>query len=123
LLPDGAIVVNTARGAPVDDEALQEALKSGKLAAAGLDVFEGAPKIHSGYRELDNAFILPHLGSAALEARDAMGFKCRDNLDAVFAGQEPPGRVVRCCRPAISAAPREASKLLFYLIFLGACLA
>ncbi len=94
LLPDGAIVVNTARGALVDDEALQEALKSGKLAAAGLDVFEGEPRIHGGYRSLDNVFILPHLGSATLETRNAMGFKCCDNLDAVFAGQEPPDRVV-----------------------------
>ncbi len=94
LLPDGAIVVNTARGALVDDEALQEALKSGKLAAAGLDVFEGEPNIHAGYRSLDNVFILPHLGSATLETRNAMGFKCCDNLDAIFAGKDPPDRVV-----------------------------
>jgi lactate dehydrogenase-like 2-hydroxyacid dehydrogenase len=94
LLPDGAIVVNTARGALVDDEALQEALRSGKLAAAGLDVFEGEPRIHAGYRSLDNVFILPHLGSATLETRNAMGFKCCDNLDAIFAGREPPDRVV-----------------------------
>ncbi len=94
LLPDGAIVVNTARGTLVDDEALQGALKSGKLAAAGLDVFEGEPRIHAGYRSLDNVFILPHLGSATLETRNAMGFKCCDNLDAVFAGREPPDRVV-----------------------------
>ncbi len=94
LLPDGAIVVNTARGALVDDAALQAALKSGKLAAAGLDVFEGEPRIDPGYRGLDNAYILPHLGSATLETRNAMGFKCCDNLDAFFAGREPPDRVV-----------------------------
>ena len=94
LLPDGAIVVNTARGALVDDEALQAALKSGKLAAAGLDVFEGEPHIHPGYRALDNVFILPHMGSATLETRNAMGFKCCDNLDAIFAGREPPDRAV-----------------------------
>lgn len=94
MLPDRAVVVNTARGALIDDEALQAALKSGKLAAAGLDVFEGEPKIHPGYRGLDNVFLLPHLGSATLETRNAMGFKCCDNLDAIFAGREPPDRVV-----------------------------
>lgn len=93
LLPDGAIVVNTARGAIVDDEALIAALESGKLAAAGLDVFEGEPNVHGGYRALPNVFILPHLGSATHETRDAMGFKCCDNLDAVFAGRAPPDRV------------------------------
>jgi len=93
-MPDGAIVVNTARGALVDDAALQAALKSGKLAAAGLDVFEGEPRIDPGYRDLDNVFILPHLGSATLETRNAMGFKCCDNLDAFFTGETPPDRVV-----------------------------
>ena len=93
-LPERAVVVNTARGSLVDDQALQAALKSRKLAAAGLDVFEGEPRIDPGYRGLDNVFILPHLGSATLETRNAMGFKCCDNLDAVFAGREPPDRVV-----------------------------
>jgi glyoxylate reductase len=92
-LPDGAVVVNTARGVIVDDEALIAALKSGKVAAAGLDVFEGEPKIHPGYRDLDNAYLLPHMGSATIETRDAMGFKCCDNLDTFFAGREPPDRV------------------------------
>ena len=93
LLPDGAIVVNTARGGVVDDEALIAALKSGKLAAAGLDVFNNEPDIHPGYRELENVFLLPHLGSATVETRDAMGFRALDNLDAFFAGSEPPDRV------------------------------
>ena len=93
-LPERAVVVNTARGSLVDDEALQAALRSNRLAAAGLDVFEGEPRVHPGYRELENVFILPHLGSATLETRNAMGFKCCDNLDAIFAGQEPPDRVV-----------------------------
>lgn len=94
LLPDGAIVVNTARGTLVDDEALIAALKSGKIAAAGLDVFEGEPNINSGYRTLENAFLLPHLGSATVETRNAMGFKCLDNLDAFFAGRPLPDRLV-----------------------------
>ncbi len=92
-LPDGAVVVNTARGNVVDDEALIAALKSGKLFAAGIDVFDGEPNIHAGYRELTNAFLLPHLGSATMATRDAMGFRAIDNLDAFFAGQEPPDRV------------------------------
>lgn len=90
LLPDGAVVANTARGNMVDDEALIAALKSGKLAGAGLDVFDGEPQIHPGYRSLDNVFLLPHLGSATHETRDAMGFCCLDNLDAFFAGRPCP---------------------------------
>ena len=94
LLPDGAIVVNTARGPLVDDEALIAALKSGKLRAAGLDVFTGEPKIHPGYAPLPNTFLLPHLGSATRETRNGMGFKALDNLDAFFAGKPLPARVV-----------------------------
>jgi len=92
-LPDGAIVVNAARGSIVDDEALTAALKSGKLAAAGLDVYRGEPDIHPAYRELTNTFLLPHIGSATRETRDAMGLRALDNLDAVFAGREPGDRV------------------------------
>jgi len=93
-LPDKAIVVNTSRGPLVDDNALIAALKSGKLFAAGLDVFENEPNIHPGYRELPNVFLLPHLGSATVDTRNAMGFKALDNLDAFFAGRELPDRVV-----------------------------
>ncbi len=90
LLPDGAVVTNTARGNMVDDDALIAALQSGKVAAAGLDVFDGEPKIHPDYRLLDNVFLLPHLGSATHETRDAMGFCCLDNLDAFFSGEPCP---------------------------------
>ena len=93
LLPDGAIVVNASRGVVVDDGALISALKSGKLFAAGLDVFNNEPDIDSRYRELDNVFLMPHIGSATKETRDGMGFRALDNLDAVFAGQEPGDRV------------------------------
>jgi lactate dehydrogenase-like 2-hydroxyacid dehydrogenase len=93
-LPDGAVVVNTSRGAVVNDDDLIAALKSGKVAAAGLDVFNGEPlDIHPGYRELDNVFLLPHIGSATHETRDAMGYRALDNLDAFFAGKEPNDRV------------------------------
>lgn len=94
LMPDGAIVVNTARGPIVDDEALIAALRSGKLAAAGLDVFDGEPKVNPGYLDLENATLFPHIGSATKETRDAMGFVALDNLDAVFGGRTPPNRVV-----------------------------
>ena len=94
LLPDGAIVINTARGGVIDDGALIDALKNGKLWAAGLDVFNGEPEdIHPGYRDLDNVFLLPHIGSATTDTRDAMGFRAIDNLDAIFAGREPGDRV------------------------------
>ncbi len=92
-LPDGAIVVNSARGAVVDEDALIDALKSGKLAAAGLDVYKNEPAIRPDFAELDNIFLLPHVGSATRETRDAMGFRALDNLDAIFAGKEPKDRV------------------------------
>lgn len=93
LLPDGAVLVNAARGSVVDEPALIAALKSGKLAAAGLDVYKNEPNIDPAFRELENAFLLPHVGSATRETRDAMGFRALDNLDAVFAGREPRDRV------------------------------
>jgi len=93
LLPDGAIVINTARGALVADDALIAALRSGKLQSAGLDVYNSEPAIDPRYRELDNTFLLPHVGSATRETRDAMGYRALDNLDAIFAGREPGDRV------------------------------
>lgn len=92
-LPQGAIVVNTARGALVDDDALLAALASGQVSAAGLDVFNDEPGGDPRYRECDNVFLLPHIGSATRETRDAMGFRALDNLDAWFAGRPPGDRV------------------------------
>lgn len=94
LLPDGAIVVNTGRGAVVNDDALIAAVESGKLAAVGLDVYNNEPEIDARYRTLKNSFLLPHIGSATKETREAMGFRALDNMDAVFAGREPGDRVV-----------------------------
>lgn len=88
-LPEGAIVVNTARGDIVDDSALIEALASGRLAAAGLDVFKGEPAIDPRYRSLENVFLLPHIGSATPGTRSAMGHKCIDNLQQFFRGERP----------------------------------
>lgn len=93
LMPNGAVVVNTARGSVIDDDALIAALKSGKLAAAGLDVFEGEPNLDERYLELSNVFLLPHIGSATVETRNGMGFRALDNLDAWYAGKEPGDRV------------------------------
>jgi lactate dehydrogenase-like 2-hydroxyacid dehydrogenase len=93
LLPAGAIVVNASRGAVIDDDALIAALKSGQVAAAGLDVYNNEPDIHPEYRELPNTFLMPHIGSATKETRDAMGFRALDNLDAFFAGRAPRDRV------------------------------
>ena len=90
LLPDGAVVVNTARGDLIDDDALIGALRAGKVAAAGLDVFAGEPNLDTRYGDLDNTFLLPHIGSASHETRDAMGYCCLDNLDAFFAGGPCP---------------------------------
>jgi lactate dehydrogenase-like 2-hydroxyacid dehydrogenase len=90
LLPRGAVVVNTARGGLVVDEDLITALRSGQVAAAGLDVFAGEPKIHPGYLELKNTFLLPHIGSATVETRVAMGTLALDNIDSVLAGRPAP---------------------------------
>lgn len=93
LLPEGAIVVNTARGALIDEPALIAALKSGKVFAAGLDVYRDEPGGNPEIAALDNVFLLPHIGSATFETRVAMGNRALDNLDAVFSGAEPGDRV------------------------------
>ncbi len=93
LMRDGAIVVNSARGSVIVDDALIAALKSGKLASAGLDVFDGEPKLDTRYLALENTYLMPHIGSATLETRNAMGFRALDNLDAFFAGKEPGDRI------------------------------
>jgi lactate dehydrogenase-like 2-hydroxyacid dehydrogenase len=93
LLPPHAVVVNTARGAVIKDADLIAALQSGRIAAAGLDVYDGEPRLHPGYRTLPNTFLLPHLGSATRETREAMGFRALDNLDAYFRGGVPRDRI------------------------------
>ena len=95
LLPAGAVLVNTARGTLVDDDALIAALESGHLAAAGLDVFNNEPAFDRRYLQRPNAFLLPHIGSSTIETRNGMGFRCLDNLDAHFAGRPAPDAVNR----------------------------
>ena len=94
LLPDGAVIVNSARGDIVNDDDLIDALKSGKLAAAGLDVFRNEPNIDSRFLKLDNVFLLPHLGSATPNTRTAMGMRAVDNLEAFFQTGKPRDRLV-----------------------------
>jgi lactate dehydrogenase-like 2-hydroxyacid dehydrogenase len=90
----GAIVVNTGRGGTVEDAALVEALAAGHLAAAGLDVYDGEPAIFPGYLGLQNVALLPHLGSATVETRDAMGHRALDNLETLLLhGHAPPHQV------------------------------
>ena len=93
-LPKGAVVVNTARGALVDEAALVAGIESGHIAAAGLDCFKVEPGGNPAFAAHENIFMLPHIGSATRATRDAMGFRALDNLDAFFAGHEPGDRLV-----------------------------
>lgn len=88
-LPDGAVVVNTARGALINEAALLAAIESGKVSAAGLDCFVTEPGGNPAFAKHENIFMLPHIGSATVQTRDAMGFRALDNLDAFFAGNTP----------------------------------
>lgn len=89
----GSFLVNTARGDIVVDDAVIAALSSGQLAGAGLDVFKGEPDLDPRYLGLENVVLLPHLGSATVETRTAMGFRAIENLAAFFDGRTVPDRV------------------------------
>jgi lactate dehydrogenase-like 2-hydroxyacid dehydrogenase len=92
-LPQGAIVVNIARGNLVDDDALIAALRSGHLAAAGLDVFDNEPRIHEGYKTLPNVFLQPHQGSSTLGTRMRMGQLLLDSVEGLMAGRPVSNRL------------------------------
>jgi lactate dehydrogenase-like 2-hydroxyacid dehydrogenase len=89
-LPKGAILVNASRGSLVDEAALLAAIESGHLAGAGLDCFVTEPGGNPAFAAHETIVMMPHVGSATVRTRDAMGFKALDNLDAFFAGRTPP---------------------------------
>lgn len=89
-----AYLINTARGEVVDEQALAQALWFETIAGAGLDVYDGEPSVHPDLRACDNAVLLPHLGSATYETREAMGFRVIENLQEFFAGRMPRDRVI-----------------------------
>lgn len=84
-----AVFVNTSRGPIVDEAALADALASGEIAAAGLDVYEREPEVHPGLLKVENVVLAPHLGSATVETRTAMGMLAAENLVAVLEGRRP----------------------------------
>jgi lactate dehydrogenase-like 2-hydroxyacid dehydrogenase len=90
LLPKGAVLVNAARGSLVDEDALFEALKDGHLFAAGLDVYRSEPDYDLRFNELPNVFLTPHVGSATVETRHAMGMCALNNVAAALSGARPP---------------------------------
>jgi len=93
MMRRSAYLINTARGAVVDEAALAEALEQGRLAGAGLDVYQHEPHVHSRLLALPNAVLLPHIGSATTETRVKMGLMVADNITAVLEGREAPHRV------------------------------
>ncbi|MGB8813505.1 MAG: D-glycerate dehydrogenase [Paracoccaceae bacterium] len=93
LMQPHAILINIARGDVVSETALIDALHRGVLAGAGLDVYEFEPKVPAALIGLENVTLLPHLGTAALEVRQAMGLMAVDNLIAFFDGRDPPNKV------------------------------
>ena len=90
----GAILVNTSRGPVVDEQALITALQKGRIGGAALDVYEHEPAIPPALRAFENVVILPHLGSATIETRDAMGMQMADNVECFLAGEPVPNRLV-----------------------------
>lgn len=94
-LPKGALFVNSARGSLVDEDAMIEALRSGQLFAAGLDVFQSEPNYNTRINELPNTFLLPHIGTATVESRTLMANNGLDNVEAVLSGKPAPYPVPR----------------------------
>jgi glyoxylate reductase len=89
-MKDTAVIVNTSRGPVIDEGALAGALRDGEIFGAGLDVFENEPEVHPDLLDLENAVVIPHLGSATVETRDAMGTLAAENLIAALEGRRPP---------------------------------
>lgn len=94
LMKPDAFLINTARGEVIDERALVQSLAFDMIGGAALDVFDGEPRISQDLLQCDNLVMLPHLGSATREAREAMGFRVLDNLSDFFEGREPRDRVI-----------------------------
>ena len=93
FFPDDVVIANAARGDIINDQDMIEAMKSGKVFALGLDVYNGEPKINENYLKLDNLFLLPHLGSATERTRIDMGDRAISNLEDYFLGKKPKDKV------------------------------
>ena len=93
LMKKTAFIINTARGAIIDEAAMVRALKTRKIAGAGLDVFEFEPKVHAELKKMKNVVIVPHLGSATIEVREEMANIVVDNIAALIEGRRPPNIV------------------------------
>lgn len=93
MMKSSARLINTSRGDVVDQDALIQALQGGQIAGAGLDVYEGEPNVPAALLDMENVVLLPHLGSATVETRSAMGMRVVNNLQAFFEGSEPEDRV------------------------------
>jgi glyoxylate reductase len=104
-----AFLINTARGAIVDETALVRALKAKRIAGAGLDVFEQEPKVHWDLKTMRNVVLAPHLGSAVPEVREPMANVVVDNILAIVAGKRPPN----CINPEVfsSLSPQSRERV------------
>ena len=92
-MKSSAFIINTARGSIIEEESLVAALQAGKLAGAGLDVFEHEPQVHPALQEMRNVVLMPHVGSATAETRLRMALLAAGNLLAGLKGQRPPNLV------------------------------
>jgi glyoxylate reductase len=99
LMKPTAFIINTARGAIIDEKALLRALKKKKIAGAALDVFEHEPNVPPAFKTLQNVVLTPHLGSAVMEVREQMANIVVDNIQALIDGRTPPN----CVNPQVLA--------------------
>jgi glyoxylate reductase len=109
LMKPTAYLINTARGPVVDEKALVEALRAGRIAGAGLDVYEDEPAMAPGLADCPNTLLLPHLGSATIATRAAMSRIAAENLCAALRGEQPPNLVNRAVLPPLGAGARPTS--------------